>query len=103
MISSIDFSWLYSLIFLRAPKSFSMGLSSGEYGGRKSRIAPLALIISLVFADLWKVAQQVFEPLIEDQRVARPFPELGCRQRPIGHAGGQKRDVRGLRLPERAP
>ena len=56
MISSIDASELYSHFRFMFAKSLSIGLSSGEYGGKKSKLAPQAVINVSVCRLLWKDA-----------------------------------------------
>ena len=55
-ISSIDASALYSHLRFMFAKSLSIGLSSGEYGGKNSKLAPQAAINASVCWLLWKDA-----------------------------------------------
>ena len=59
MIFSSGSLLLYFLFFLSAAKSHSIGLRSGEYGGRNNSIAPVLSISSRVFADLWNAALSI--------------------------------------------
>ena len=47
------------------PKLFSIGLRSGEYGGRKSKVAPAFRMRFRVVLDLWKAALSITTTMFE--------------------------------------
>ncbi len=62
-ISSIDASALYSHLRFMFAKSLSIGLSSGEYGGKKSKLAPQAAISVVHLYRLLEILSDTQTPL----------------------------------------
>ncbi len=78
-------------------KSCSIGLKSGEYGGRKRRVCPACSIICLVAAVLWGqfFEQVALEPVVEQGSVGAAF-EQDRSEQPFALFG---RDQAGARTP----